>query len=113
MRKGELLGTLVELGAARVCEERRPEVEFTVSTTGGVNGGSVCGRVRGGEVSSFIGARALWRGSRESSPSGLRHGTRAVRAATANSQSGAALRAYGGDAVGWPAQDGFARPVSM
>jgi hypothetical protein len=107
MRKGELLGTLVELGAARVCEERRTEVEFTVSTTGGVNGGSVCGRVRGGEVSSFIGARALWRGSRESSPSGLRHGTRAVRAAraaTANSQPGAALRAYGGDVVGWPAR---------
>jgi hypothetical protein len=94
----------VELGAARVCEERKPEVEFTVGTTGGGNGGSACGKARGGEVSSFIGARALWRGSRESSHSGLRHGARAVRAVTANSQPGAALRAYGGDAVGWPAQ---------
>jgi hypothetical protein len=94
----------VELGVARVCEERRPEVEFAVSTTGCVNGDSVCDRARGGEVSSFIGARALWRGSRELSPSGLRHATRAVRAATANSQPGAALRAYGGDAVGWPAR---------
>jgi hypothetical protein len=62
------------------------------------------GKARGGEVSSFIGACALWRGSRESSPSGLRQGTRAVRAATANSQPGAALRAYSGDAVGWPAR---------
>jgi hypothetical protein len=43
-------------------------------------------------------------GSRESSPSGLRHGARAVRAATTNSQPGAALREYGDDAVGWPAR---------
>jgi hypothetical protein len=64
MRKGELLGTLVELVEARVCEERQPELEFTVSTTGGGNGGSACGKARSGEVSSFIGARALWRGSR-------------------------------------------------
>jgi hypothetical protein len=92
----------VELGAARVCEERQSEVEFNVSTAGGGNGGSVCGKAHGGEVTSFIGARALWRGSRESSHSGLRHGARAVRAATTNSQPEAALRAYGGDAVGWP-----------
>jgi hypothetical protein len=52
-RKGELLGTLVELEAARVCEERQPEVEFTVSATSGGNGGSVCGKARGGEVSSL------------------------------------------------------------
>jgi hypothetical protein len=62
------------------------------------------GKAHSGEVSSFIGAHALWRGSRVSSPSGLRHGTRAVRTAMANSQPGAALRAYGGDAVGWPAR---------
>jgi hypothetical protein len=43
------------------------------------------GKARGGEVSSFKGARALWRGSRELSPRGLRHGARAVRVATANS----------------------------
>jgi hypothetical protein len=61
-------------------------------------------RASGGEVSSFIGARALWRGSWESSPSGLQHGARAVRVATANSQPGAALRAYGDDVVGWPAR---------
>jgi hypothetical protein len=101
----------VELGAARVCEERQPEVEFTVSTTGGGNGGSVCGKARSGEVSSFIGACALWRGSRESSHSGLRHGQGGGTAV--NSRPGAARRAYGGVAVGWPAQDGFARPVSM
>jgi hypothetical protein len=53
----------VELGEARVCEERQVDVEFTVSTTGGGNGGSACGKARGSEVSSFIGARALWRGS--------------------------------------------------
>jgi hypothetical protein len=82
--KGEATGILVELGAARVCEERQPEVEFTVSTNGGGNGGSVCGKARGGEVSSFIGTRVLWRGSRKSSHSGLQHGARAVRAATAN-----------------------------
>jgi hypothetical protein len=76
--QGRATRTLVELEAAHVCEERQSEVEFTVSATGGGNGGSVCGKARGGEVSSFIGARALWRGSRESSPSGLRHGTRAV-----------------------------------
>jgi hypothetical protein len=65
MRKGELLGTLVELGAARVCEERQPEVEFTVSTTGGGNGGSVCGQARGGEVSSGVIAQwvAAWANS--------------------------------------------------
>jgi hypothetical protein len=62
------------------------------------------GKARGGEVSSFIGAHAWWRGSRESSPSGLRHGARPVRAATTYSQPGAVLRAYGGDAVGWPAR---------
>jgi hypothetical protein len=59
-------------------------VEFTVSTTGGGNGGSVCGQARGGEVSS--GVIAQW------------------VAAWANSQPGAALRAYGCDAVGWLAQ---------
>jgi hypothetical protein len=79
-------------------------VEFTGSTTGGGNGGSACGKARGGEVSSFIGAHALWRGSRESLHSGLRHGARAVQAATANSRPGAARRAYDGDSVGFPAR---------
>jgi hypothetical protein len=101
----------VELGAACVCEERQPEVEFTVSTTGGGNGGSVCGKARGGEVSSFIGTRALWRGSRESSHIRLRHGQGGGVAG--NSRPGAARRAYGSVGVGWPAQDGFGRPVSM
>jgi hypothetical protein len=46
----------------------------------------------------------LVEGVMESLHSGLRHGARAVRAAMANSQPGPALRAYGGDAVGWPAR---------
>jgi hypothetical protein len=100
--QGRATGTLVELGATRVCEERQPEVEFIVSTTGGGNGGSVCGRARGGEVSSFIGARALWRGSRESSDSGLRHGQGG--GAAANSCPGAVRHAYGDVAVGWPSR---------
>jgi hypothetical protein len=33
-RAWELQGILVEIGAARVCGEKRPEVEFTVSTDG-------------------------------------------------------------------------------
>jgi hypothetical protein len=77
-----------------------------VSTNGGGNGGSVCGKARGGEVSSFIGARVLWRGSRKSSHSGLRHGARAVRAATANSGLWAVRRANGQGRCGRPTHAG-------
>jgi hypothetical protein len=42
---------------------------------------------------------------------GSRHGQGG--GAAANSRPGAARRAYGGVAVGWPAQDGFVGPVSM
>jgi hypothetical protein len=52
------------------CEEMQSEVEFTGSTSGGGNGGSVWGKARGGEVNSFIGVRALWRGHGSRRPAG-------------------------------------------
>jgi hypothetical protein len=52
------------------CEEMQSEVDFTGSTSGGDNGGSVWGKARVGEVSSFIGARALWRGHGSRRPAG-------------------------------------------
>jgi hypothetical protein len=51
-RASELYGVLVEVGAARVCGEKRPEVEFTVSTDGRQwrLGGAVFPRVKDGEA---------------------------------------------------------------
>jgi hypothetical protein len=54
-------------------------------------------------LAPFINVRALGRGSRPTRTSAKGQGMgKAV-----------ARRAYGGVAVGWPAQDGLARPVSM
>jgi hypothetical protein len=39
-RKGELPGTLVQLGAARVCEEKKTEVEFAAVASMAAGGGS-------------------------------------------------------------------------
>jgi hypothetical protein len=74
--------------------------EFTAGAPMADGSGSVL--ARGEDRSAFIDKHALTRGSRASSHGGPWHGQGG--GAVANSRPGAARRAYGGVAVGWPAR---------
>jgi hypothetical protein len=88
----------VELGAARVCGERRPEVEFTVVASMADGGGSGSREWR---PAGFYRQACLGEGVTSITARWAAAWARRWRGEAANSRPGAARRAYGGDVVSW------------